>query len=246
MLLSLAAGGAGVAGAQQNADNQSQPPMSPAIDLDSIPAATVDPRQALMEQLHFNAFQAAKGGLSLCGGDEGCLSKAKGIRRWICAYTACQGNTGKEPTECFYKQISQYPLKTQEELASLICPVLNSPGAGTRQAFFTHVPDFSKDDEGDTVAEIAYVLALKGSASSCEEYVKDYVGPYGPNWNFNWYRALSGCRILADVRTPEQESKDFYTWFGVAQGTGSCSDIVNSEMRDACNAPGAGSPIPGQ
>lgn len=85
-------------------------------------------------------------------------------------------------------------------------------------------------------------MALKGSAESCENYIKSYVGAYGygSQWNYRWYRALSGCRILAHESTREQEEKDFYTWLGVVREAGDpCSDIVNSELRNACSTPGA-------
>ena len=85
-------------------------------------------------------------------------------------------------------------------------------------------------------------MALKGSAESCENYIKSYVGAYGygSQWNYRWYRALSGCRILAHESTREQEEKDFYTWLGVVREAGApCPDIVNSELRNACSVPGA-------
>ena len=90
----------------------------------------------------------------------------------------------------------------------------------------------------------AYLLAFKGEANSCQDFIKSYVGAYGPNWNFKWYRAMSGCRILAHESTREKEEKDFYTWFGAEQGLNDCSGIVNSELKAACNTKGAASPKP--
>jgi hypothetical protein len=124
----------------------------------------------------------------------------------------------------------------------LICPFIKFHSAQTRKALVRVLSDPNATE--DNVLEDGASLMAFRSAKSCEDYIKNYVGPYGPQWKLRWYMAISGCRILAHERTRQEEEKDFSTWFGVVKGSGNCSDIINSEMRRACSAPGATSPIP--
>jgi hypothetical protein len=102
------------------------------------------------------------------------------------------------------------------------------------------VPGITEDE---LVELEAYYLALNESAGSCQNHIKFHVGEFGPQWNYKWYRALSGCRLLSGESILELEESDFYTWFGVERNF-NCAAIDDSEMRNACNAPGATSPSP--
>ena len=77
------------------------------------------------------------------------------------------------------------------------------------------------DVEGeDTFVEYgAYLMALKGSAASCEDYIKDYVGPYGPRWKFKWYRSVVRVSYLSRENEPvPRKRKILILWFRVPEG----------------------------
>ena len=195
-----------------------------------------------LHHMFLRPYEAAAGDSSACKGDDDCLAHANAIKNLLCIADGCNGtNKTKGPTACIKKLLAGQPLSQQEGIADAICAVIKSPGPKTRQALLKYS---SHSKEGDVMEFQAYISALKGSARDCEESIKNYVGPYGPQWNDKWYRAMSGCRILAKERTREQEEKDFSTWFGVKQGSDGCSSIVNTEMRNACSTPTATTPIP--
>ena len=192
-----------VAVAQQGTNNQGQQIMTPV----SFPN----------DYLHLREFEAAAGDLSSCAGDSYCLNHAREIKSWSCAEALCQGTVkSKSPITCFKKLAEKYPVLVQEQIDESICPLLNSPGIEIRSKFLTHFPNETNDD---LVEIAAYLLALKGSWGSCQDSIKNYVGAYGPKWNNEWYRALSGCRILAKKRTLQEEDNDFFVWSG-----GNCAD----------------------
>ncbi len=200
-------------------------------------------REVLVKELELRKFVVLAGDLSSCAGNSLCLKYAKEVRKGYCAVDACNGtDQSKDPTACYPESFANYTIKAKEQAVTAFCSWIKSPGIETKESLMTHLPPGS--DEGDWVESVAKALALKGSAVSCENFIKANVGEYGPKWNYKWYRALSGCRIIAHERTRKEEEKDFYTWFGVVRGLGQCSDIVNSEMRNACSAPGAASPLP--
>ncbi|MBF0570991.1 MAG: hypothetical protein HQL12_03880 [Candidatus Omnitrophica bacterium] len=229
--------------AQQDANVQQQA-MTP-VSGPSVPAVngSTDIRKALVDRLYLMVYEAIRAdNLSLCADDDYCLRHTRVIQSLRCVADICDGkDKSKEPLDCAKDFADQYSKEVQDQINSSLCSMVESPGAMTRKAYLRHVTDETEDE---VVESGAYIMALKGSAESCEDYIKDYVGAYGPQWGPKWYRALSGCRILTGERPREQEEKDFYTWFGVLQGTGSCSDIINAEMRKACNAPQAASPVP--
>ena len=186
-------------------------------------------------------FEAATGDLKLCEGQKDCLIDAKELRPWLCAQAVCEGtDKSKVPTACFGGTFKKFSQDDLGQINAAICPVIKSPGPDTRKAFLAHLPH---TQEGNVVRFEAFLLAIKGSAESCKEAIRNFVGPYGPNWDYKWYKAISGCRILGHERTRAQEEKDFFIWSGVAQGYNKCSDISNVEMRDACYAPGSKPPI---
>ena len=239
--LFFSSAGSSVAVAQQGNENQDQtatPPMS------MLPAATTPPKVAtLVRQLNLKIFEAAAGNLSLCEGDKFCIKYAMLIQSWRCCSDVCDGTeNNKKLINCLVGASDKYSEDQQSKLYSLGCPLLKSPGNETRRSFSANFPDLG--NENYLVEFGAYLMALKGSETACEDYIKNYVGPYGPRWNFEWYRAMSGCRILSNASTRELEEKYYYTWFEVLRGSGRCSDIYITEMRKACSAPGATSPVP--
>lgn len=205
---------------------------------------STDTRKNLFDLLRLYVFEASFGNSSACTGHSGCLEDAKRITNWLCASRACDG-TDKNKTVFDCGELSnKYSKEIKERLGSSYCFLIKSPSAFSRQTFLKYFSNNPHATDEEMVEYGAYLMALKGSAESCENYIKNYVGAYGPRWTYKWYRRMSGCRILAGKRTREQEEKDFNTWFDVMQGSGKCSDIVNSEMLKACSAPGAASPIP--
>ena len=224
-------------------ENQGQSLMTPV----SGPSGTVKepavPGETLIEQLTtLKPFEAAASDLSLCGDDKKCLEKAKSILSWVCAAQACDGNINS-PITCFKTLYDNSSIEKRERIGPLICSWIKFPSTETRQALLAVLP--SDTSENGLVWAGAYLLALKGSADACENAIKNYGAvAYGPQWDYDSYVALSRCRILARESTREQEEKDFYTWFNVPRGMANCSDIVNNEMRKACDTPGIRPPVP--
>jgi len=240
VLMFIGTGGS-IAGAQQDAGSQGSQPLMTPIDGSAGDQAT-DQRQSVVQRLELKMYQAAKGDLSLCLGEDKCIKQAEQIKSWVCTASSCDGtDNSKKPIDCFEGFSSKYSKDIQDKINSAACSLIQSPSAETRKALLVYFPDLG---ENYLVEHVAYLWALKGSPDSCEDQIKNYVGAYGPQWNQFLYRMLSGCRILAGERKREREEKDFYTWFGVLQGLNKCSDIISSEMRDACSAPGAASPVP--
>ena len=213
------------------------PPMSMAL-------GSAVPIESLVDQMYLKTYEAA-GDLSLCSEDKHCLKYAKVIKSWICAADACGAGKNNKPVDCFKDIPKKSSTENLDQINSSFCYLIRSPGSEARRELMGRI-SVADGTEHRLVEYGAYLLALKGSALSCENTIKSYVGPYGSKWSSDWYKALSGCRILAHETTRGQEEKDFYTWFGVVQGLNNCSGIINSDMRNACNASGAASPVPVQ
>ena len=196
----------------------------------------------LIDSLQIKKYKAILEDASKCNGDKDCLSLVKKINKWFCAATACKSTEGnnKNPIECFQDVANEVSDDKKAEVIKQLCTMLNTPSPETRKALLANLPD-----EKNLIEPGAYLLAMNGSAQACQNYIKDYWGSYGPKWKPYWYVALSGCRILARESTVEQEEKDFSTWLSVIEGVNNCSGIENSELRNACNTPGATSPKPG-
>jgi hypothetical protein len=192
------------------------------------------PTDVLIRALELDQFD--DGMSSLCANDDQCF-----ISKYKCAFDICAKgpDKNKDPLDCFPRYFDKYTSVDKRLASSAICSFVKSPTAQTRQALMI----YTKDNKNRLITYGAYIMALNGNAKSCEDTIKNYVGPYGSKWNIEWYRILSGCRILAHERTREEEEKDFTTWFGVVRGAGSCNDIASTEMRVACSAPGA-NPMP--
>ena len=210
--------------AQQDSNNQMTPAFVSSGSADQ--GAKEKKLEYFIFHLYLNMYEAANGGMSVCGGDEGCLKRAEIFQDLSCAAAVCDGSDrSKKMLDCFpMRQVKLTPVQQLEkdqyqlilnDLNSKGCDLINNPGTETRQKLGGSLP---ARVENKLVELGAYLLALKGSAESCEEYIKDYVGAYGPQWNYRWYRAMSGCRILAHQTTREEEEKDFYTWFADCDG----------------------------
>lgn len=223
----------------QPTENQDQPLTAPtAIPPQPVGSPSIDSQIKIkVDGWDFAQYQAAAiGELSACGDDERCLEYAKRIQAWFCADAVCKGtDTSKKPLDCFIEKSlvmeDSYP-DSRDQINLSVCQLITTPNSETRQNLMKYIPD---QDEDGLVRQVAHIFALKGSAVLCEQHIKDYVGAHGPQWNHQWYVALSGCRILAQESTPEQEAKDFHTWSAVSlKKEKSCSDIVSSELRSAC------------
>ena len=179
---------------------------------------------------------------SLCEQDEYCLDHMRYYRSLVCIDEVCNSkDKSKRSVDCAPAFAALYSPEIQVKVSGALCSLINYPGAATRAAYLSLVVD---ETEGEAVELGGYLMALKGSAALCQEYIRQYVGVWGPAWNFQWVRALSGCRILAKERTRAEEEKDLNIWLGAAPGAGHCLDIVNSDMREACSATGAKPPNP--
>jgi hypothetical protein len=235
VLLFLSSSGGSIAMAQQDANNQDQSLMTPVTGAATSSMSKIS-SQNFIDNLDLKMYEAAAGDLSLCSGDQQCLKDAKEIKFWLCAYNVCAGtDKSKSPFDCSQGFADQYPKDVQDKISSSICRLTESPSAETRRELMVLIPN---EPAEDLVEYGAYLLALKRSAVSCGDYIKDYIGSYGPQWEYKWYRAMSGCRILAGNSTRVLEEKNFVKWLGIVQGSGQCSDIYISDMRNACNTSG--------
>ena len=242
LIVLLAVGSNCMADEKQTTANPEQSSQTPAPSSDNSDSKPVVPIEIFVEQLKLKMYEAAEAELSLCKDDPTCLYYAKQIKSWRCAASVCDGEEkGKEPVLCFEGSSDKYSKEVLPKINESMCTVIKSSTKETRQALSSQASDIF---ENRLVENGAYLLAFKGEANSCQDFIKSYVGAYGPNWNFKWYRAMSGCRILAHESTREKEEKDFSTWFGAEQGLNDCSGIVNSELKAACNTKGAASPKP--
>jgi hypothetical protein len=191
------------------------------------------PLDVFMRSMDLDKFE--DGLSSLCANDDRCF-----IRYAKCASDICLGpDKTRDPVDCFPQQFDSYSFIEKKQIASYICAFIKSPSAQTREDLLK----YGADDKNRLIENAAFIKALNGSAKSCEDTIKSYVGPYGAKWTLEWYRDLAGCRMLAHQRSRDEEEKDFSTWFGIVRGSGKCADMAEPEMRDACNAPGA-TPMP--
>lgn len=237
--------GSGIAEEEQGVETQAQTSSGEVMSTAPIPLISESAQvpfsnENLVAELNLRAFVGAKD-LELCGGDKRCLKYAERVKTWLCMAQVCkEEDTIKRPLDCS-KSAGELSAEAQAQYNASICPVLEAPSTETRRALLRHASDTSEDK---MIENTAYTTTLDGSSEACTETIKNHVGPYGPQWTYVWYRAVSGCRILSGERTREQEEKDILTWLEVIDGKGSCEDIENSEMRSACNTPGAASPQP--
>ncbi len=226
--LALATADAKSVWAQQNNQDPAAPPMS------LLPQN--QPNRNPIDYLYLDAFDKTKGNAGGCQGN--CDSDAKEkawVKAWSCIANACSAQGDRQPMEClktFWGTMSDAQHKAGN---NGLCHMVQSPGERTRKDMMKIFTDCS---ESGWVEGTAFTYAFAGNAGACQKYIKDFVGPYGPAWNDNWYMDMSGCRLLASQRTRADEEKDFTFWLD-----GQCQRIANAEMRDACKAPKAPRPL---
>lgn len=221
--------------------DEALPPFESVTDNASV--ELIIPIPILVEQLNLKLFDAADGELSICLGEAPCLYFAQQIKAWRCASNVCeQGDGLARSAGCFADQFRSYSDEDQTKISQAICSIVKSPTKETRISLLDLVPDMS---EHVLIENSAYLWAFKKNVDQCVAVIKDYVGEFGPNWNFRWYRALSGCRILAQESTRVKEEKDYHKWLSIQRGEGQCSDIKIKTLREACEAPGSAYPKPG-
>lgn len=221
------------------AQDHSQPLMSSSGAQTYKVVETKSAIESQVYMLHLDVYEAAVGDLSACKEDKACLRQAQKIREWKCAADLCRSeNQGKNPIGCFDGLSKELSPDKLNQLDLLVCPLLKSSNEDSRKEI---VELNSKFNEDNLVESAAYVMAMNDSATTCENYIKEYVGDYGSRWNYKWYRALSGCRILAHQSTVDEEEKDFYVWYGSLINW-SCSNIINSGVSLACQTADAAVP----
>lgn len=226
--------GRNMASADEN-NNQSDVPMTLEDTELSQPQAQSETDQEAIEQPSFGRISlkqyeaAAKEDLLLCEGDEECLKEANQIQPWSCAADACNAASSiKDPLDCFEK----LPVADRKALALSMCDLLRSPDPARRKEFLQVTSSDPYITEDYIVEYTAYVQALKVSGDACAEYIKDYMGPYGPNWGYKWYKALAGCRILSNEISSGTQKYNFHYWYNLKY----CSIISDPELRKACEA----------
>ncbi len=244
----LVVGPYGIGIAEQDApkpqDSQAGMTMAPTSEPVPMPAILNAPvsHDYLVSEIGLMAFEAALGDLSMCGSDRKCLKYGPRVKAWICLGAVCSGeDKSKQPIECSKALLEEYPKEIHDQINAALCPVIESPTPEARKALLQYIPDMG---DHKIVEYRAYVMAVRESSQACIDFIKDYVGPYGPQWTYVWYRALSGCRILSKERTRADEENDIKAWLRVIEKRGDCSQIVDNEMRSACETPGATSPQP--
>ena len=199
--------------AQQDVNNKQQQIMSPV----SGPSGA----EIFISNLNLKMYDgAAAKDASVCGNNEECAKEVKNMEYLICVVDACETTEkNTEPMGCAKEMFANYTQEEKGPINGTICSWMKYPNTETRQAFLKYLP---KDIHEDDLVELeADSWALKGSSAPCEQHIKNYFGAYGPQWTQAWYRAMSGCRILAHERTREQEEQDFSAWYGVKGGSAS-------------------------
>ena len=225
-VLLFMAGAGGIATAARQGQvfvKEDAPPMSMAKD--TGPQLT---NESFIKLLNLEVFEIAlKGDVSWCKNDKKCINGVTVIKNMSCIVDTCAEGGSKDPSSCLNFS------GDKDQLNTLVCNLLRSPGPETKQAFLQVYPK----QMDDTMSGAAFYSALKGNSDDCQDQIKKYKGPYGSKWNFSWYGALSGCRILAGQRTREEEEKDLSVWFFDVKGdVQHCLRIEHLELRDACRA----------
>lgn len=234
--------------AQENNNNLKVPPMT-ALSADQAPS-----EDSSADRFSLKRFEAAaEGDLSLCKGNEGCEEMVARLNSLVCADDICNAiSSTKNPLDCFdggEPDSNIFIDGDRNAMALSLCALIKSPSHETRKEFFGYTlrsnlaedasihlkaEDGSVHLRNDLVHTTAYLIARKNSGDACINFIKDYVGPYGPNWTFNWYRVLAGCRILSYERSREELEYSFSYWYDENY----CPLIVDDELRQACEAAG--------
>ncbi len=149
------------------------------------------------------------------------------LARWQCLAQACDADGNQKPTDCY---VTFEADKTRADLA--ICRAESSSSEENIQSVLTAIPGAKV---ADILQGLVMMRALKGDGIGCQNRIKEYVGPYGQSWTTFWITAMSGCRILSNQRSVQDEQNDYLVWNEVVLGNKKCSDIQNTEMQMMCN-----------
>jgi hypothetical protein len=150
------------------------------------------------------------------------------LSRWQCISPACGQNGNQRPTDCYAQFDAD---KAQADLA--ICQAASLPTEDNIQAAVNAIPGARVED---VVHGLMMIRAIQGDGAGCQERIKEYVGPYGKSWSTFWVSAMSGCRILSNERSWQEEESDYQVWNEVNLGEKKCPDILDVEMQAMCNA----------
>lgn len=187
--------------------------------------------QTIVDHIGLKMYEAAKEDLSTCQDDEGCLQGAKEVKAAFCVAQTCPGKASdKKPAKCFDNSFGEFSDGMKDEINKSFCPAIETMDDKSLKLLRRYFPQKSERH----LAEFqAYVLAVTESSESCQNYIKHFVGPFGSQWDYEWYRALSGCRILSGESSREKEENDFYRWIGTRRAY-KCDDIVDVDAKQGC------------
>lgn len=181
-----------------------------------------------------NFYEAVvTGDLSLCGGDADCVEEVTMVQSWSCAAEICDATDNtKNPLDCFDEDEPDHsPFRgDQKEITLSLCAFIKSSSPVARTEFL-HYVSHPNATEDAMVQVKAYLMALKGSGEECINHVKNYIGSYGPNWKYRWYRVLAGCRILSHEKSRSEQERNFLYWYN-----NKCPMLTDFELREACEA----------
>lgn len=150
------------------------------------------------------------------------------LARWQCIAQACGEGGSQKPTDCYLQLAAD---KAMADVA--ICQADSWPSSVNLQSVVEALPGAKIED---VLQGIMMIRAIRGDGAGCQARIKEYVGPYGPSWSAFWVSAASGCRILSQERSWQEEDSDYQVWKDVGLGKKQCSDIAGGEMREMCNS----------
>jgi hypothetical protein len=150
------------------------------------------------------------------------------LSRWQCITQSCYEEGNQKPTDCYATFNGD---KAAADFA--ICQAESIPTKENIQYTIDAIPGARPDD---VIQGLMMMRAIKGDAIGCQEGIKEYVGPYGQSWTPFWLVAMSGCRILSNERSWQEEDADYQIWNEVSLGTKMCVDIKDIELQAMCNA----------
>jgi hypothetical protein len=198
-------------------------------------------RDELVKSLGFNKYEAAKGDLAACKGDQDCLDYAKEFKSMYCISAACsQNNPAQGPASCIPELAQKFTAQDRGMISAAICNYIKDPSDLNEQPLTRYFP---ATHPGKWERFAAFLSAINGRRGDCEYELKTYLGFFGPKWTFEWYRDLAACSIFAGTMSKDELERDFYIWFGIARGTGTCGEIKNKQLQRACKSPGT-CPLP--
>jgi hypothetical protein len=216
-------------GFAQESQQTTQIQNSTPVIIESGDAADALLRENLFANLNLRKFENRDD--STCVNGDSCSELAS----LKCLINACDDAGSKNPVLCLEDFRG---FEGDKKLANeRLCNILESPSAENIKMFISTFPG---DSEASVMRKMALIQALKGNSSACHDKIIEFIGSYGASWNIYWLVTMSGCRILAGESTVEAEENDFLTWHNVENiivaKQKMCSDIVNVEMQNACNA----------